>query len=194
MKGRTVKNKAFETMFRQCFNNYFRPLTVYAMQFVSRRELAEDIVQDLFLNLYENKSYIQFRKLTANYLYKSVRNSCINFLNYQKVRDINNPHIQDSLSSNPPDPLQTIEFIEFENKFVLAMESLSPRRRKIFEMRKLEGKKNKEIAEELNISVKTVETQICRTLKILHKKLSKYILNILILFFIEIIYFFMQVN
>jgi RNA polymerase sigma-70 factor (ECF subfamily) len=194
MKSRPGKNKAFEVVFRQCFNKYFRPLTAYAMQFVSRKEQAEDIVQELFLNLYENKSYVQFRKLTPNYLYKSVHNSCINFLNYQKVRDINNPHIQDSLSSNPPNPLQIIELVEFENKFVLAMESLSPKRKKIFEMSKVEGKKNKEIAEELNISVKTVETQICRTLKIMHIKLSKYMLNILIMFFIEMLHFFMQVN
>ena len=190
MKGEPLTDKAYERLFLE----YFRPLTVYAIQFVNQKDIAEDIVQELFLTLYEKKSSLQIGKLTSNYLYKSIRNSCLNNLKYKKIRVIKNPQIQDSLNSKPLDLLEIVELLEFEHKFLQALESLSPKRRRVFELSKVEGKKNDEIAGELKISKSTVETQINRSLKIVRMKLSRHMLHILILFFIEIKHFFIQVN
>jgi len=184
MKQKPLTGIAFEKLFRE----YIRPLTVYAIQFVKEQEMAEDIVQSLFMNLYEKKESLQIKNLTKNYLYKSVSNRCLNYLESQKIRMENNPFIQDSLISDPDDPLKQVEFIEFENKFLEVLEFLSPKCRQIFEKSRMEGKKNKDIAKELNLSKRTVETHISQALKIMRKKLVKYLPVLLIFFFFKLFF------
>jgi RNA polymerase sigma-70 factor (ECF subfamily) len=185
MEEKPLTGTAFEKLFRE----YFRPLTVYAMQFVGKQEIAEDIVQDLFLNFYEKEESFQSRILTKNYLYKSVHNRCLNHLEYQKLRIDRIPSVKDSLISSPADPLELMAFIEFENKFLQVLEDLSSQCRKIFEMSRIERKRNQQIADELKLSKRTVETHITRALKIMRKKLCKYLPGILIFFCFKLFFF-----
>ncbi len=166
-----------ETLFRQ----NFRPLTVYAMQFVRDKAVAEDIVQELFVNLFEKKETFQSKTLSKSYLYKAVHNRCINHNKYQKLRKEINPVIQESMSQVPEDPLQLSAFIEFQDKFLQVLEELPPKSRQVFEMNKMEGIKNQEIADSLKLSKRTVQKHIYLALKRLRKKLFKY-LNVLIFF------------
>lgn len=173
MKDNPYPGKSFEKLFR----DYFRPLTVYAKQFVRDQELAEDIVQDLFLYLYEKRESSQFENPESNYLFKLVRFRCINKLKHYKVRTEKHQAIYDSLNPNTDDPHELAVLIELENKYLEVLESLSPRCRKVFEMSRLEGKKNQEIAEELRLSKRTVETHITLALRVLRKKLRRYLLS-----------------
>ncbi|UCH13112.1 MAG: RNA polymerase sigma-70 factor [Bacteroidales bacterium] len=171
MESKAKINQSFETLFRE----FFRPLTIFAIQYVKDQDIAEDIVQDLFLNLYEKKESLKIQVSVHNYLYTSVLNRCLKYLEYKRVRVEHNPDVQNSLNSKQVDPLELVSLFEFENKYVQVLESLSPKCREVFEMSRMDGKKNNEIAEELKISKRTVETHISNALRILRKRLKKYI-------------------
>jgi RNA polymerase sigma-70 factor (ECF subfamily) len=168
-------NREFEVLFRE----YFRPLTVFAMQYVKVQEVAEDIVQDLFLYLYEKEDFAEHDNMVVHYLYRLVRYRCLNHLEFQNIRKKKNPEIQPDHPDNQNDPLETVKRIELEHKYLQSMESLTPKCRKVFEMSRLEGKRNQEIADELKLSKRTVETHISQALKILRKKLGDYLRVIL---------------
>ena len=171
MKENPLQDKDFEALFLE----YFRPLTVYARQFLKDKMVAEDLVHDLFLKLYETRENHSHKTLTGNYLYRSVHNRCINQLDHRKLRDEKDPAIQSSLNTPPEDPFKIVSYIEFEHKFLQTLEMLPKKCRKIFEMSRVEGKKNQEIADELKLSKRTVETQISQALKLMKKKLMKYL-------------------
>lgn len=170
MKEKPLTGKVLEKLFRE----YFRPLTYFAIQYVKDQAVAEDIVQDLFLNLYEKKELLKIHLSEVNYLYTSVRNRSLKYLEHKKVKAEHNHAVQDVLNSHQADPFELVSVIEFEHKYIQALESLSPKCRKVFEMSRMEGKKNQEIAEKLNLSKRTVETHISLALKVIRKKLTKY--------------------
>jgi len=161
------------------FREYCRPLTVFAMQYVKQKQAAEDIVQELFLDLAEKKD---LHNLPNNHLYQMVRSRCLNNLKYNKVRLKNNPEVHQSLTSEPLDPFEQVSLIELEHQYLKALESISPRSRRVFEMSRLEGLRNQEIAEALGLSIRTVETHITLTIKVMRKKLRRYLTVIWILF------------
>ena len=171
MKKKLSANQAFEKLFR----DYFRPLTVFALQYVKVEEAAEDIVQDLFLYLHERGDFDITKKGASYQLFKLVRYRCLNHLEYQRIRKVTNPEILQSPESNPHDPLEAIALIELEHKYLLAMESLSPTCREVFEKSRRDGRKNQEIADEMNLSKRTVETHITQALKVMRKMLTEYL-------------------
>jgi RNA polymerase sigma-70 factor (ECF subfamily) len=175
MKKRLSANQAFEMLFRE----YFRPLTVFARQYVKVQEVAEDIVQDLFLYLHEKGDFDITTEGAGNHLYKLVRYRCLNHIEYQRIREKKNPGIMPDPESNPYDPLEMIKLIELEHKYLQALESLSPKCRMVFEKSRLEGLKNQEIADEMKLSKRTIETHISNALKIMRKKLTEYLRVIL---------------
>lgn len=175
MSPKSSANRAFEMLFRE----YFRPLTVFALQYVNIREVAEDIVQDLFLYLHEKGDFDPEVKGAKTHLYKLVKYRCLNHIEYQRIRKKPNPGIRPDPGSDPQDPLEKVAAIELEHKYLQAIESLSPRCREVFEKSRLEGLKNQEIADEMKLSKRTVETHISQALKVMRKKLTEYLRVIL---------------
>lgn len=171
IKPKPLTASVLEKLFRE----YFRPLTYFALQYVKNQAEAEDIVQDLFIALYEKKDSVHIHLSEFNYLYTSVRNRCLKYLEHQNVKERRDAVIQEKLDSAPADPLELIAVIEFEHKYVRVLECLSPKCREVFEMSRMDGKKNQEIAVELNLSKRTVETHISQALKVIRKKLAKYV-------------------
>ncbi len=169
-------SREFEVLFRE----YFRPLTIFAKQYVKVQEVAEDIVQDLFLYLFDKEDITEHDNSDGKYLFRLVRYRCLNHLEFQNIRNRKNPEMQPSPASNPHDPLETVQRIELENKYLQSLEALSPKCRKVFEMSRIEGNKNQEIADKLKISKRTVETHISQALKILREKLIDYLRVILV--------------
>ena len=170
-----LPTKEFEALFRE----YFRPLVVFAKQYVKVQEVAEDIVQDLFLYIFEREKPAETHDLKGPYLYKLVHYRCLNHLEYQSIRKKKNPEAQHRLSFNPHDPLEFVKQIELENKYLQVLEGLSPKCRKVFEMSRLEGMKNQEIADQMNLSKRTIETHITNALKTFREKMSEYLRVIL---------------
>lgn len=171
----------FEVLFRENFSH----LTVLAIQYVKEQAVAEDIVQDLFLYIYEKKANTEWKGFPKNYLFTLVKYRCLNYLAHLKVERENNADAEKVLKSNPHDPLELAEQIELEHRYLLALEELPPGCKKVFELSRFKGKSNMEIAKELDLSQRTVETHISNALKKLKQILAVYLSVNLVLLIIK---------
>ncbi len=175
--------------FELIFKKYHQRLCFYAKKFVEDDVIAQDIVQDVFMNLWDSQEIIEMEVVLRAYLFKSVYNRCLNHLDHKKMADKHHEKINQNLKYleveyyNSSDN-QEHSLFELEIKIDSSIESLPPQCRNVFEMSRLRGLKNREIADALNISIKVVEKHISKALIILRENLVEYLS--LILLFIKI--------
>jgi RNA polymerase sigma-19 factor, ECF subfamily len=150
------------------FQMYFEGLYRYAFTILKNNDDAKDAVQSVFVKIWEKRATIDEQQSVQSYLYTSVYNYCLNVKRKEKVRNEYVQNNQQTQQTNS-DQLVTRENIK---TITDALESLPPQCRLIFFKSRFEKKKYAEIAEELNLSVKTIEVQIGKALKILREKLS----------------------
>jgi len=163
--------KAFEELF---FDNYPK-LTIFAKKYVFDMDTAREIVQDYFVRLYENRGHINIQTSLKTYLYSSIRNSCLNHLKRIKLHVSHNENIRKLNEDAGIDFSDTMEQTELEYNIWLEVSKLPDQCKRIFHLSRKEGIKNKEIANQLEISIRTVETQISKALKILRTNLNQYL-------------------
>lgn len=167
-----------DNQFKLIYQQFFKPLTVFSFKYVRNLELAEDIVQNVFLSLYDNRDQLKIHTSLKAYLYRAVYNQTINTLKMESKKLI---MIEDN--SAKYEPFRDImEEAEFEHKIHLALNSLPDGCKKVFLMSRYDGFSNKEIASKLEISIRTVETQISKALKLLREKLYAVLAFVLLLF------------
>lgn len=143
---------------------------------------AEEIVQDVFVNFWNNQHKINIKISLKAYLYSSVRNASLNKKKHIKIREQYKEHNERELESNSVDLENEMNATELEIKIKNAIDKLPLKRRKIFIMSRYDDLKYKEIAEKLNISIKTVENQMGSALKFLRKELIDYIVIFILLY------------
>lgn len=161
------------TGYQALFQRYYQPLCSHAARFVYTREVAEDIVGDVFLNFWKNQIHTQINTSYRAYLFTSVRNRSYNYVqeNYQKS-SLTEPLMEDADVSLPnEDPHHLLQLTELYNRLNEAVHTLSPQCQRVFILSRFEGKKHREIADELNISTKTIETHLLKALAHLRKAL-----------------------
>lgn len=167
-------------VFELVFNYYYSGLVVYADQIIKNTEISEDIVQSVFMKLWETRENIEIRSFRS-YFIQCVKNRCIDHLRSQQVKNRFDNRIPDADHLVMEDDLWTKN--ELSELIERAIEDLPPRCREVFWMSRNENLKIAEIAEKLNISKRTVETQISKALKILRVKLIDYISLLIFYFF-----------
>lgn len=151
------------------FDQHYSNMCAYAYNFLKSVEESEELVQNLFFNLWEKREKIEILN-SQTYLFRAVRNACLNFINHKKIKDkyatdkTNDLHTDNKFHIN-----------ELESRIRTAIDKLPDRRREIFILSRYENKKYKEIAEKLNISEKTVENQMVSALKTLKEELADYL-------------------
>jgi len=164
-------------LFDELFKQYSKPLFYYAVKFVED-EVAQDIVQDVFIKLWSDRSIIISQSLNS-FLFTMVRNSCLQQLEKQKVRnkylESTRLMLQEEELRYFMDENQALIEQELEDKLNEVLNSLPERCRQIFNMSRFENRKNKEIAEELEISVKAVEKQITKALATIRIEMKEYL-------------------
>ena len=158
--------EAFETLFR----TYYEPLCRYACQFVDNPETAEEIVQELFYVIWKERQTLQIFTSVNGYLYRSVKNKSLQYIEHLKVRDTYQQLYAENTIIETFTPQEELEYKELEQHIRETLCSLPERRQKIFNMSRIEGKKYNEIAQELQLSVKTVEAEMSKALWELRKK------------------------
>lgn len=160
-----------ESVYKELFAEYYRPLSLFAVRFVDDLETAKEIVQELFVTIFENRKKLVITTSLKSYLYQSVRNRCLNHLKHIQVdrKHLNKLKLEQESSENLE---LSIETNELESRIFQIVSDLPPRVQEIFIKSRVNGMKNSEIAENLNISIRTVETQISNALKILRKDLG----------------------
>jgi RNA polymerase sigma-70 factor (ECF subfamily) len=163
-KKQIILNNKIESIFHQ----YYSPLCNYATKIISDSTIAEDIVQDLFVQLWENEK-LESIENTERFLLRATKYKCIDYLRTKRI--------------NSEIPIENLpEIIYTENKeineedieplFYYYTSKLPPKTREIFLLSRKSGLTYKEIANDLNISVKTVENQMSRALRIMRDLLK----------------------
>jgi RNA polymerase sigma-70 factor (ECF subfamily) len=161
--------KTFEKQFRLLYP----PLCGYANKILNNKDNAEEVVQEVFFNLWKNKKKLNIEKSLKSYLYKSVFNKCIHQIEHKKVKDKYLGTLKPDLHLDSDIEKAIISgelYIIYKN----TLEKLPERCRKIFKMSRNYGLKYSEIATKLSISVKTVEASITKSLKILRYNFEQY--------------------
>lgn len=166
-------------VFELVFKYYYSGLVVYADQIIKDLVISEDIVQSVFMKLWETRETIEIRSFRS-YFIQCVKNRCIDHLRSQQVKQRFDNRIPEAANLVIGEDLWTKN--ELNELIERAVDNLPPRCREIFLMSRFENLKIAEIAEKLKISKRTVETQISKALKILRVKLVDY-LSILVLYF-----------
>lgn len=163
--------------FEQVFKTYYSRLCLFALKYLGDEASAEEVVQDLFLRIWEKRHQIEIETSLKAYLYRAVRNSCLNELKHQQVEQNYRAHQQQVADDyeEMPDP-------ELGQRIHQAIEKLPENHREVFTMNRFEGLRYKDIAEKLGISVKTVESYMTKSLKFLRKELVDYLPVVLALF------------
>lgn len=174
----SIKNSN-QGVFELVFNYYYSGLVIYADQIIKDTAISEDIVQSVFMKLWETRESIEIRSFRS-YFIQCVKNRCIDHLRNQLVKHRFDNRIPDADHLVMEEDLWTKN--ELAELIQNAVDDLAPRCREIFWMSRYENLKVAEIAEKLDISKRTVETQISKALKILRVKLVDYI-SVLILYF-----------
>lgn len=169
------------TAFEMIFKNYYQPLCSYAYTFLQDKEEAEEIVQGTFLSFWEKRSSLTIRTGIKPYLYAMVRNACLNVIKHEKIKQ---KHAVEEVALAPQSydsVTQEVASSELETKIHEAMEKLPEQCRLVFKLSRFEELKYAEIADQLNISVKTVENHMGKALKIMREELKDYLPLIIVM-------------
>ena len=159
--------KSFEILFK----SYYLPLLNYSATITGRREISEEIVQELFYNLWRERERLSITKSIKSYLYNSVRNRSIDYCRRRKFEE-SSSDILENISSGTSweSPQERAEAGEMERIINRILARMPARRRDIFMMHREGNKKYEEIAAILSLSVKTVEAEMAKALKVLRKE------------------------
>lgn len=153
------------------FDKYYQALCYFAFQYVGNDEIAEDVVQDLFTTIIENPKKFDSPSHLRNFLYQSVKNSCLNYLKKNKSHDRYLEFMKNT-SQDEEDYERKIIATEIYKELKLVIESLPSECKKVYELSYFQGKDNNSIAEELGVSINTVKAQKARGKKILKERLK----------------------
>ena len=178
-------NRETEAEFENVFKANFKNLYAYANTIVHDDVMAEEMVQNVFCRLWEKREHIQIRESVGGYLYRSVYHESLNYLKHVKVRDAYQAYMINQLADSN-NAVYEIELGELEERLGLALLEMPEKCRTIFQMSRFEELKYQEIADKLEIPVKTVENQMGKALKLLRLKLVDFLPVALILFLIEL--------
>lgn len=168
-----------QQVFRELFNAYYEPLCRYCMRVIPDQDEAEEIVQDVFVNLWSKRTELGIDTSLNAYLYRMVMNKAINFNNHMKIRMKHQEQVRAHSSEAAPTSDGLME-AELQSLFETALAGMPEKRREVFLMSRKQGLKYPEIASKLNVSEKTVEAHISKALEDLRLQLREYLPAILI--------------
>jgi len=159
----------FELLFRSSYVSLVR----YAKTLIKDHDTAEEIVQDLFFRLWKDKEKLKIESSLNGYLFRSVHNKCLHFIEHNRVVERHAEDISNRQTESHESPSDILNYKELQEKVARILERLPERCGKIFTMSRFEGLKYAEIAEKLSVSVKTVEANMGRALKEFRKELTQ---------------------
>ena len=181
--------KGNQKSFELVFKTYYARLCTYAYDYTRQLETAEDLVKDFFLNFWNNREKLEIKTSLSGYLFRSVHNQCLNYLERGKKKKLEIPSdnlylielkLKQPLTNDYP--IGNLLAKEMEGQINRVIENLPEQCREIFKLSRFGELSHKKIAEKLNISENTVKVQIYRALKKI-KEVIPLILAVLFLIF-----------
>lgn len=159
--------------FSLLFQTYYTDLVLFCGNFIKDKDSCEDIVQSIFLKLWNDRKNIQIEISLKSYLLKAVRNSCLDeFRHIEIVRQY-----ETEFGSSALDNYDTENYILYSDLYAhlsRALEKIPDLYKEAFVLNRFEGLKYREIAEKLNVSERTVEVRVSKTLDLLRKQLKDF--------------------
>ncbi|WP_051398120.1 RNA polymerase sigma-70 factor [Runella limosa] len=157
------------------FRRYHKMLCSHAVRFVYSKDIAEDLVSDVFCRFWKTKAYETVTSSYRLYLFRSVRNEALNYLRWEfkETENIELAEYRESPRSQQPD--HATQYEEVVKKVEDLVNTLPPQCQKVFLMSRFEGKKYQEIADEMAISLKTVEAHLGKALSIMRNGLKNHL-------------------
>lgn len=168
----TTSNKV-DLKFEELFRTYFTSLCYFAQKYIPDLDSSKEIVHNIFISIWEKREEFDFEKPAKSYLFTAVYNRCMNYIRDQKkFIDSESSEVMLEKESINDDHL---EAAELESRIWNVIDDLPEKCREVFILNRFEGKKYAEIADQLKISVKTVEAQMSKALRVLRDNLKDYI-------------------
>lgn len=185
-----------EISFEKIFKKHYVELCIYAKEFLKDKETAEEIVENTFVKIWENRKEIVIQTSLRAYLYKGVYHNCLNFLRHLKIEEKNHKNLENELTDlqqftaySSDYPVANLILKDINEKINQVVESFPPQCKEIFCLSRYEELSYQQICEKLNISVNTVKTQMSRALDKLHIALDEYLAIAILLFFLLSLFF-----
>jgi RNA polymerase sigma-70 factor (ECF subfamily) len=164
-----------ESAFEMIFKTYYQPLCRYAYSFLQDKEEAEEVVQASFINVWEKRNSISIETSLKSYLYRMVRNACLNVIKHDKIKQQHVAHELAVTEATYESVAQKVYATELESKITEAIRTLPEQCRIVFQLSRFEELKYQEIADQLQISVKTVENHMGKALRLMREQLKEYL-------------------
>jgi RNA polymerase sigma-70 factor (ECF subfamily) len=159
----------FESLFRSSYVSLVR----YAKTLIKDHDTAEEIVQDLFFKLWQDREKLNIESSLNGYLFRSVHNRCLHHIEHVRVVERHAEEMSYRQTESQESPSDILNYKELQEKVARILEKLPDRCGKIFTMSRFDGLKYTEIAEKLSVSIKTVEANMGRALKEFRKELTQ---------------------
>lgn len=164
-----------EQVFETIFRTYYERLCNYANTILNDMDEAEEIVQGAFLTVWEKHDTLEIHTSVKSYLYRAVHNSCLNRVKHYKVRKTYGDSVKNQAELLHDDASQDFIGSELDAIVANAIDSLPDQCKLVFKLSRFENLTYAEIAEQLGISIKTVENHMVKALKVLREKLKDYL-------------------
>lgn len=169
-----------EEAFKELFFDFFGPLCLFANRYIEDKAICEDVVQDVFFQIWIQKKHLNIQRSARNYLITSVRNACIDYLrtNQAKFQHIQATDINESIINEHgmgEETLSVLAVSELKEQLDKSLAKLPEPVRQAFELNRFEDLTYNEIASQMNVSVKTVEAYISKALKLLRVDLKDFL-------------------
>jgi RNA polymerase sigma-70 factor (family 1) len=167
--------------FKSLYNRYSKKIYFFSLKYLSNNVEAEELVQSVFINIWENRETLDATIPVKSYIYKSAINYIYNYLRKKAIRarfiesEIHKGEIHSNLT------YEQVFLHDLERSINSIIETLPAQQRKIFQLSRYEGLTHKEIAKKLDLSVRTVENQMYRALKIIKNILKGGVFPVLML-------------
>lgn len=170
--------KGNEKYFSLLFQQYYTDLVLFAGIYISEKSVCEDIVQSVFLKIWDKRATLTIKTSFKSFLLKSVRNKCMDVIRHDNV--VNKYEIFFNLfdSYSKEETEHYILYSDLQAHLQKALQKVPDRYKETFELSRIKGLKYKEIAKEQNISERAVEERMSKTLKLLRKHLKDFIIPI----------------
>lgn len=162
-------------VFEQVFREHYRVLVGYGMKMLKEQEGAEEIVQDIFCKLWESREKLEIKTSLKSYLFRAVHNRCLNQIKHIDIRENYKENNQARINDEEQHFSERYDKFELQQQIDNAINTLPTERQRIFRMSRFDGMKYQQIADELGISIKTVEAQMGKALKTLREELKDYL-------------------
>lgn len=165
-----------EVRYEELFKTYFSSLCYFAQKYIADLDTCKEVVHTVFVNVWEKRDVFNFDKSAKSYLFTAVYNRSMNYIRDQKkFKNSESGEPLDARVGGGAEYYDHLEAAELESRIWKIINSLPERCKEVFVLNRFEGEKYAGIAARLGISVKTVETQMSKALKILREQLREYI-------------------